>query len=179
MFMKIIYKEKTTHPEKWCLISPFKLCDLIKGIMERVNMRNLYLILIAVFFFSLLSSFPVMSRPNLKDLDKPMLLDAGPSKRMYVIFNHSSHKKVKCRNCHHEGLPGNRYAACTSPECHAITDPSSREPLSVYMAYHAPGMQRSCFGCHKPLAGKYPDFKGCRPCHKPGQMLKNGTQSEK
>lgn len=104
-------------------------------------------------------------RANLMARFHPIELDAGDSKRMYVIFNHSTHKDIACRNCHHTGLPGNRYAACTSPECHAITAPSSREPLSVYMAYHAPNMKRSCYGCHKPLQGKYPDFKGCRPCH--------------
>lgn len=104
-------------------------------------------------------------RPNLKNLDKPIELNAGEIKRMYVTFNHSSHKDVKCRTCHHTGLSGNRYASCTSPECHALTAPSSREVLSVYMAYHAPDMDRSCFGCHKPLVGKYPNFKGCQPCH--------------
>lgn len=104
-------------------------------------------------------------RPNLKNLSGPIELDAGSVKRMYVTFNHSSHKNVACRTCHHEGLPGNRYAACTNSECHAITSPSSRDVLSVYMAYHAPDMQRSCFGCHKPLQGQYPGFRGCGPCH--------------
>lgn len=103
---------------------------------------------------------------NLKNLETtPILLDAGDAKRMAVVFNHSSHKGVPCRQCHHEGLPGQRYAACTNPECHAITAASSREPLSVYMAYHAPQTKRSCFGCHKSLRDKYPAFRGCRPCH--------------
>lgn len=105
------------------------------------------------------------ARPNLKNLGKPIELDAGDVPRMYVVFNHSSHKKVACRNCHHDGLPGNRYASCTNPECHAITSPSSREPLSVYMAYHAPDMKRSCLGCHKTLKEKHPEFRGCKPCH--------------
>lgn len=141
-------------------------------------MRCFYFFLSVVLYFSLFCSFSAESRPNLKNLDKPILLNAGPSKRMYVIFNHSTHKEVKCRTCHHEGLPGNRYASCTSPECHAITAPSSREPLSVYMAYHAPDTQRSCFGCHKPLAGKYPGFKGCGPCHKSGRMMKGQEQAD-
>lgn len=132
---------------------------------------------IAPFILSLALIFPAFfataspSRPNLKNLDKPILLGAGPARRMYVVFNHSSHKDIACRNCHHEGLPGNRYASCVSPQCHAITSPSSREPLSVYMAYHSLRTKRSCFGCHKPLAGKYPGFKGCGPCHKSGQGL--------
>lgn len=119
---------------------------------------------LALCVLALLGAADVQAR-NLKDLDKPMLLDAGDSKRMYVVFNHSSHKSVPCANCHHEGLPGNRYAPCANPECHSITKPSSREPLSVFMAYHAAKTKRSCYGCHKTLAGKYPDFRGCRPCH--------------
>ena len=107
-------------------------------------------------------------RPNLKNLDKSILLDSGSSKRMYVKFNHSSHKSVACRTCHHEGLPGNRYASCTNQECHSIQGARERDTMSVYMAYHAPDTDRSCYGCHKSLAGKYPNFKGCRPCHESG-----------
>lgn len=103
--------------------------------------------------------------PNLKNLNKPIELNAGESPRMYVVFNHSTHKSVKCRTCHHEGLPGNRYAACTNEECHSLKGASERDPMSVFMAYHAPDTDRSCYGCHKSLAGKYPNFKGCRPCH--------------
>lgn len=113
----------------------------------------------------LIAPLAVQARTNLKDLDKPIELDSGNLKRMYVIFNHSSHKSVACRTCHHEGLPGNRYAPCTNEECHALPGPAERNPMSVYMAYHAPGTDRSCYGCHKPLAGKYPGFKGCGPCH--------------
>lgn len=117
--------------------------------------------------FLLAISFPGLpdAITNLKDLANPILLDSGKSERMYVIFNHSTHKSVACRTCHHTGLPGNRYAPCTNEECHSIQGASSRDPMSVYMAYHAPNTDRSCYGCHKPLAGKYPDFKGCRPCH--------------
>ncbi|MDE5831906.1 MAG: cytochrome c3 family protein [Desulfovibrio sp.] len=126
--------------------------------------------------FLLLAANPVFAdeaRPNLKNISGPLLIDAGDAKRMYVTFNHSNHKEIACRNCHHEGLPGNRYASCTNKECHAITAPSSREVLSVYMAYHAPDTKRSCYGCHKPLAGKYPGFKGCSPCHTSSTMRAN------
>lgn len=130
---------------------------------------------LAVVAFALVFSVNVWAdagRPNLKNLDKPILLDDGVSKRMGVVFNHKSHKSVKCVTCHHEGLPGNRYASCTNSECHAITGPAERDPMSVYMAYHAPDTDRSCYGCHKSLAGKYPSFKGCQPCHRtPAQKL--------
>ena len=110
-------------------------------------------------------SIAAEKRPNLKNLDKPIELNAGDVPKMYVIFNHSSHKNIACRNCHHEGLPGNRYAPCTNSECHAITSPASREPLSVFMAYHAPDMDRSCLGCHKARAKEHPEFRGCKPSH--------------
>lgn len=107
---------------------------------------------------------PLAAR-NLIDIKKPIELDAGKSPRMFVIFNHSTHTSVKCRTCHHEGLPGNRFAPCTSEPCHSLQGASNRKPLSVYMAYHARDTDRSCYGCHKSLSDKYPDFKGCQPCH--------------
>lgn len=128
------------------------------------NEMRVFLVAALVILFS---NFPVAAsgKPNLKNLDKPIELNAGDNKSMYVIFNHATHKSVACRICHHEGLPGNRYAPCTSPECHAITAPSSREPLSLFMAYHAQDMTRSCLGCHKSLRKEYPQFMGCKPCH--------------
>ena len=132
-----------------------------------------YLILVFCFLLFASPACADAARPNLKNISGPILIDAGDSKRMYVTFNHSNHKDIACRNCHHEGLPGNRYASCTAKECHAITAPSSREVLSVYMAYHAPDTKRSCFGCHKPLAGKYQGFKGCSPCHTSLKMRAN------
>lgn len=103
--------------------------------------------------------------PNLYNMKKPIELDAGNSPRMYVTFNHSSHQTVKCRTCHHEGLPGNRYAACTSESCHSLPGVANRKPLSIYMAYHAPDTHTSCYGCHKAEAAQHKNFKGCQPCH--------------
>lgn len=119
--------------------------------------------LLSLFYCA--NAFADAAHPNLKNLDKPIELDAGDSPRMYVTFNHSTHKSVKCRTCHHEGLPGNRYASCTNEDCHSLTGAKERDPMSVYMAYHAPDTKRSCYGCHKSLAAEYPQFKGCRPCH--------------
>ena len=61
---------------------------------------------IALFAFSLLCAGPAQageSRGNLSNIKKPIELNGGTSKRMFVTFNHSSHKGVKCRTCHHEG----------------------------------------------------------------------------
>lgn len=129
-------------------------------------MRIFCLVFLLAFFFQPAGIFADQARSNLKNLNKPILLDAGKSKRTYVLFNHTSHKQVACRVCHHIGLPGDRYAPCTNDQCHSLQGAKERDPMSVYMAYHAQGTDRSCYGCHKPLAGKYPGFKGCGPCHK-------------
>ncbi len=133
---------------------------------------RLAIIILILCALGLVGAYPAHAdapKRNLFDLDKPMELNAGSSKRMFVTFNHSSHKQVACRTCHHEGLPGKRYAPCTNSQCHVIQGARSRDALSVYMAYHAPDMERSCLGCHRKLAKaepeRYPAFKGCRPCH--------------
>lgn len=123
---------------------------------------------VALFVFSLLCAGQALaqeSKANLKIMKNPIELKDGTSKRMYVTFNHSSHKDVKCRTCHHEGLPGNRYASCTNEDCHSVKGARERDTMSLFMAYHAQDTDRSCYGCHRRLAGKYPNFKGCRPCH--------------
>ena len=75
---------------------------------------------VALFVLSLLCAVQAQAqetRGNLNTIKKPIELNDGTSKRMYVMFRHSSHKDVKCRTCHHEGLPGNRYASCTNEDC--------------------------------------------------------------
>ena len=129
---------------------------------------------VALFVLSLLCAVQAQAqetRGNLNTIKKPIELNDGTSKRMYVMFRHSSHKDVKCRTCHHEGLPGNRYASCTNEDCHSIKGARERDPMSLFMAYHSPDTDRSCYGCHRKLAGKYPNFKGCRPCHMSPQAL--------
>ena len=123
---------------------------------------------VALFVVSLLCAVQAQAqekRGNLETIRKSIELNDGSSKRMHVMFRHASHKGVKCRACHHEGLPGNRYASCTSEECHSIKGARERDPMSLFMAYHSQDTERSCYGCHRKLAGKYPNFKGCRPCH--------------
>lgn len=140
-------------------------------------MRHLLLIVGLLTLLLGQKAYAGQARPNLKNLDQPILLDAGAVKRMEVIFNHSTHKSVKCRICHHMGLPGNRYAPCTNEECHALKGAAERNPMSVYMAYHAPYTDRSCYGCHKSLADKYPAFRGCKPCHQTPQGRKLAAEA--
>lgn len=99
-------------------------------------------------------------------LRKPITMDYGTSPLLAVVFNHSTHKKVKCRTCHHmEDNQGKRFVKCTIKECHSTPGARQRGPLSMFMAYHARDTDRSCYGCHKMEAATHPEFKGCRPCH--------------
>lgn len=137
---------------------------------------------IAILTFCLLT--PALAQAdggNLKAIRKPIDMNFGASPRMAVIFNHSSHKKVKCRTCHHiENDEGKRFVNCTIEECHSITGARERDPMSMFMAYHAKGTDRSCYGCHKQEAATHPEFKGCRPCHMSPQtrdQIANATKA--
>lgn len=103
---------------------------------------------------------------NLKTIRGPINMDYGASPRFAVVFNHDSHKDFKCRLCHHmKTEQGERFVNCTIEPCHSKAGAREREPTSMFMAYHARGMDRSCYGCHKMEAKTHPEFKGCRPCH--------------
>lgn len=103
---------------------------------------------------------------NLKALRNPIVMDYGASPRFAVTFRHSDHKKQKCKTCHHIlDADGHRFVNCTIEQCHSTPGARDREPLSMFMAYHAKGTDRSCYGCHKMKAAKHPQFVGCRPCH--------------
>ena len=100
--------------------------------------------------------------------NQPIEIEGGTSPRMTVIFAHKSHKDISCKNCHHETSGDTPYSSCREA-CHATPGARERDPMSMFMAFHAKGTSRSCYGCHNELAAtdpaKYSSFKGCRPCH--------------
>lgn len=103
---------------------------------------------------------------NLLSIREPITLDYGASPRLAVVFNHNTHKSVKCRTCHHiADEQGQRFVKCTREECHSLKGSRQRNPMSAFMAYHARGVDMSCYGCHLQERAKYPSFKGCQPCH--------------
>lgn len=115
---------------------------------------------------------------NLKAIRKPIDMTYGASPRLAVVFNHSSHKNVKCRTCHHmANAEGKRFVNCTTNGCHSIPGARQRSPESMFMAYHARGTDRSCYGCHKMEAATHPQFVGCRPCHM--NMMNRQAMAEK
>lgn len=103
---------------------------------------------------------------NLLSIREPILLDYGASPRLAVVFNHNTHKEVKCRTCHHiVDAQGQRFVKCTREECHSLKGARQRDPMSEFMAYHARDTDRSCYGCHQQERATHPSFKGCQPCH--------------
>ncbi len=126
---------------------------------------------IGFFALSLLAAVPTMAREGRKVADvlkNPIEMNDGSSPRMAVTFNHSSHKGINCRLCHHmETSEGDLFVPCTNEECHATPGARERDTMSLFMAYHDKNTDRSCYGCHKKEAAARPQFKGkgCRPCH--------------
>lgn len=117
-------------------------------------------------FLALLLLATAASAGPLHSLKGPIVMDYGARPRFAVTFNHSSHKNVPCRTCHHLATAeGKRFVNCTIEPCHSQAGPRLRDPESMFMAYHAPGMDRSCYGCHYMERAKHPEFRGCRPCH--------------
>lgn len=129
-------------------------------------MKNLVLALLALAIMAS-PALALGKKGSLFAIKKPLQLTAGTSKRMHVTFNHASHKEVKCRTCHHHGLPGNRYASCSEGQCHAIKGPRRRETDSLFMAFHDLKSDHSCRGCHAThaLTRERKGFIGCQPCH--------------
>ena len=126
---------------------------------------------IGLFALSLLAAVPTMAREGRKVADvlkNPIEMNGGSSPRMAVTFNHSSHKGINCRLCHHmETSEGDLFVPCTNEEFHATPGARKRDTMSLFMAYHDKNTDRSCYGCHKKEAAPRPQFKGkgCRPCH--------------
>ncbi len=137
-----------------------------------------------ILIFALFLAAPVFGQEAtvqgpLKVLRQPVLMENSAYPLLSVTFNHSSHKEFKCRSCHHmETDDGNRFAPCTTDGCHDLKGPRERDPMSMFMAYHAPDSKRSCYGCHRQYAGKYPDFQGCRPCHMSNQAEKAALEAK-
>lgn len=102
-------------------------------------------------------------------IKQPITIEGGTSERMTVVFTHKSHrnKGYGCKTCHHESSDDIPFSTCR--DCHSTPGARERDPMSMFMAFHAKGTDRSCYGCHSRLAEQdptaYPQFKGCRPCH--------------
>lgn len=116
-------------------------------------------------------------------IKSPIEIEGGTSARMTVIFPHKSHrdKGFGCKTCHHESSSDIPYSSCR--DCHSTPGARERDPMSMFMAFHAKGTDRSCLGCHTRLAAEnpatYSKFKGCRPCHMSPQAREAAAKAGK
>ncbi len=82
-----------------------------------------------------------------------------------VPFNHELHQgqAVSCSACHHESI-----GKCE--ECHTLLPGQKAGGVSLADAYHLPGSELSCVGCHQKLSGQG-QCAGCHqtPARVPGQ----------
>ena len=109
-----------------------------------------------------------------KVIRNPITIEAtGGKQKMDVVFNHSSHRRVRCQTCHH-ALPSDidaKYVSCgASEECHSVPRGDDGVAPSLFKAFHAKDSDHSCYGCHMKKRKQYTGFqKGCLPCHEKAQ----------
>lgn len=130
-------------------------------------MRYLLIALFVLFCVSPSYAQEMERKPGpLMVLRQPIKMDYGASPLLMVVFNHDTHKSYGCRLCHHKSPAGGPlYAPCTTKGCHSIPGARERGKDSMFMAYHAPTKNRSCYGCHTKVAPEHAGFVGCYPCH--------------
>jgi hypothetical protein len=135
-------------------------------------MKYLATLLLTLAFFCPQDALAADPLKNLGEIiKKNVTIKASGSALMNVTFNHENHmgKGFGCANCHHEKLAGKSYVPCANDACHSAPGPRERGAMSMFMAFHARGSDRSCYGCHSKLSAenpeKYPSLQGCRPCH--------------
>lgn len=93
---------------------------------------------------------------------------------MDVVFNHSSHRRVRCQTCHH-ALPSDidaKYVSCLAARrgSHSVPRGDDGVAPSLFKAFHAKDSDHSCYGCHMKKRKQYTGFqKGCLPCHEKAQ----------
>ena len=78
-----------------------------------------------------------------------------------VIFNHTSHKDIKCIECHHPVDGKENFQKCSDAGCHDILDQKDKSVNSYYQAMHKAkdNKHQSCISCHKEKAGDDKDKK--------------------
>ncbi len=128
---------------------------------------------------SLSIAAPTVQAADFKDLSRtlktPITLGGEEKPDLRVVFNHASHKGIKCGFCHHaRPEEGPAYAACGGNEaCHSVKTKNKNDVQSLFWAYHTKDSQRSCYGCHFKQAEKNANLRGCRPCHSKALDAKN------
>lgn len=77
-----------------------------------------------------------------------------------VVFNHSTHKDIKCGECHHPVNGKESYLPCGSSGCHDSMDRKDKSPRGYYHAIHSKNLKfMNCMTCHQSVAAKQPEKK--------------------
>lgn len=127
---------------------------------------------------------PASGVSDIKEVGKiirnPLTIEAtGGNSKMDVVFNHKSHRRVRCVTCHH-ALPSDinaKYVSCgASEECHSTPRGDDGVAPSLFKAFHAKDSENSCYGCHLKRRGQDSDQSGCAPCH---EKAKSQAAAEK
>jgi hypothetical protein len=86
-------------------------------------------------------------------------LDKNP--KQVVIFNHGSHKDIKCGECHHMVEGKENYGKCFDAGCHDVMDRKDKSAKSYYNVAHAKSGTKfsTCVSCHMQVVEKTPDKK--------------------
>lgn len=126
-----------------------------------------------VGFVLLISAFALtaLAAPEVPQ-DGIKLVRTGNEKKA-VVFNHSTHKDVKCVDCHHLVEGKEDYRPCATAGCHDNFDQKDKSVNSYYQAMHKAKnpKHQSCVSCHTAAAGADKDKKkelaGCAKskCH--------------
>lgn len=129
-------------------------------------MRKLILSAIALFAMALalpaFASEPAVPADGLK----------MAKTKMEVTFNHSTHKEIKCADCHHPVDGKADFKPCASAGCHDVFDKKDKSEKSYYKVMHGKNLKyATCVSCHSDYVKTKPEMKkeltGCKgsKCH--------------
>lgn len=126
---------------------------------------NLYqLLVLAAFLLCVSNAYAAPPVPDDMLLAAPESIQA---KKAPVRFSHQKHmaKELECTACHHTWDGTSKILKCSSAGCH--DQPSKKEKMSFYKAFHASKAPQSCIGCHKAAIkqGNKSAPKSCKQCH--------------
>ena len=128
------------------------------------------LLLLGIFCLTAVLALPVLASQPEVPADGIKMNKGGKKE---VIFNHSTHKKPACGECHHPVDGKEDYGACSKAGCHDKLDPKDKSVNSYHLVIHKKKDTKfqTCVSCHEKTAGDDKDKKkelaGCAKskCH--------------
>lgn len=83
------------------------------------------------------------------------------TQKKVVVFNHTTHKEVKCGECHHPVKGVENFQKCATAGCHDNMDRKDKSERGYYQAMHGKDSKtvKSCVACHIEVVAAKPDLK--------------------